>query len=156
MLSCMSRNALFVDLENLLQGTTGPTLLQQALELIDLTAGPRCRVTVAMSHHFLGKIGHDLHQRMPGARIVVASGVNGADLALLAAMGESNLSSGDQVVLASGDGIFADAVATLAGTGVMTTVVAHRDGLARSLRMAAHAHLYVDALVGTPYLVTAA
>jgi hypothetical protein len=154
--SVPSRDNVHTDLENLMRGTTDPVLLNQALEAIELVATPSARVTVAMSHHFLAKVGHDVKQRIPSARIVVGSGPNGADLALLTALAESNLRQGDRVVLLSGDGIFAEPVASLAARGVMTMVLAHRDCLAGRLRMAAHAHLYLDSLVGVTDTLTAA
>lgn len=66
------------------------------------------------------------------------SGKDGADLALLEVLaGERIEERFDEVVLASGDGIFTDAVAALGGAGVRVTVVAHRDGCSKRLRMAA-------------------
>lgn len=72
------------------------------------------------------------------ARHVLGSGIDGADHALLEVLrGENIADRFDEVVLASGDGIFADAVATLGIHGVSVTVVAHRSSLAKKLQMAA-------------------
>lgn len=71
-------------------------------------------------------------------RYVVRSGLDGADLALLDVLGENIPRRFTEVVLVSGDGIFADAVAVFAAQGIHTTVVAHRDGLSRRLELAAN------------------
>jgi len=67
----------------------------------------------------------------------MGSGLDGADLALLEVLGENIAARFTEVVLVSGDGIFADAVAVFAALGVHTTVIAHRDGLSRRLELAA-------------------
>ena len=67
------------------------------------------------------------------------SGLDGADLVLLEVLGENIADRFGEVVLVSGDGIFADALAELASQGVHTTVVAHSDGLSRRLELAANA-----------------
>ncbi|MET3860472.1 hypothetical protein ABIE38_001394 [Dietzia sp. 2505] len=74
----------------------------------------------------------------PAARLVVGSGVDGADQALLDVLHNENIVDRfEEVVLVSGDGIFADTVAALGGHGVKVTVVAHQRSLAKSLQMAA-------------------
>lgn len=73
-----------------------------------------------------------------GPRIVMRSGPDGADLALLEVLqGERIAERFDELVLVSGDGIFAEVVARLAAEGVKTTVVAHHGGLSKRLRLAA-------------------
>lgn len=72
-----------------------------------------------------------------GPRYVVGSGRDGADLALLEVLAEGVDRRFDELVIVSGDGIFADAAARLGGAGLAVTVVAHQDGLSRRLRMAA-------------------
>jgi hypothetical protein len=72
------------------------------------------------------------------SRIVVRSGVNGADLALLDVLRHEHVEERfDELVLASGDGIFTDAVASLAAKGVAVTVVARPDSCSKRLRVAA-------------------
>lgn len=71
-------------------------------------------------------------------RYVMQSGIDGADLVLLEVLAENIADRFAEVVLVSGDGIFADAVAALASQGVRTTVVAHADGLSRKLELAAN------------------
>jgi len=71
-------------------------------------------------------------------RYVMRSGLDGADLALLDVLGENIAARFTEVVLVSGDGIFADAVAVFGAQGLHTTVIAHRDGLSRRLELAAN------------------
>ncbi|MEV8222477.1 NYN domain-containing protein [Dietzia maris] len=72
------------------------------------------------------------------ARMVVGTGVDGADHALLDVLNNENIADRfDEIVLVSGDGIFTETVATLGGHGVKVTVVAHRTSLAKRLQMAA-------------------
>lgn len=76
-------------------------------------------------------------------RYVMRSGPDGADLALLDVLGENIARRFTEIVLVSGDGIFADAVAGLAAQGVHTTVIAHRDGLSRRLELAARSVIFL-------------
>ncbi|WP_253919940.1 NYN domain-containing protein [Dietzia psychralcaliphila] len=72
------------------------------------------------------------------ARIVVGSGADGADHALLDVLSDENIAGRfDEVILVSGDGIFTDAVAALGSHDVKVTVVAHQSQLAKRLQMAA-------------------
>ena len=72
------------------------------------------------------------------ARLVTRHGVDGADLALLDVLLHEQVDQRfTEIVLASGDGIFADAIADLQGRGVAVTVVAAADSLSRRLRLAA-------------------
>jgi hypothetical protein len=74
----------------------------------------------------------------PDARWLVRSGENGADHALLDVLIYERVEQRfETVVVASGDGVFADTVARLGGLGVTVTVVARPGSLSRRLRMAA-------------------
>jgi hypothetical protein len=76
----------------------------------------------------------------PSARYVMRKGVDGADLALLEVLdGENVAQRFTDVVIASGDGMFADAAARLAAAGVFVTAVARENCLSKRLRLAAHA-----------------
>ncbi|MDN4478638.1 NYN domain-containing protein [Demequina sp. SYSU T00039] len=80
----------------------------------------------------------------PGARLLVKSGPDGADLALLEVLqGEQIAARFDEVVLFSGDGIFTDAVDALGADGVRVTVVGHRGRVAARLCMAAAETRYI-------------
>ena len=75
----------------------------------------------------------------PGDRRLWRSGRDGADLALLEVMDSEHLAERfERVTVCSGDGIFADGVARLAGQGVSVAVIALRGHLATRLRLAAH------------------
>ncbi len=78
------------------------------------------------------------------ARYVVRSGRDGADLALLEVIAENVVTRFESVVLASGDRIFAPAVADLAAAGVATTVIGRRGHIARALHQAAARVIYLD------------
>ncbi len=74
----------------------------------------------------------------PLPRYVPGHGVDGADLALLDVLERENGAARfEEVVLASGDGIFADVVARLGAQGVCVTVVGHRGRVSKRLIMAA-------------------
>jgi hypothetical protein len=72
-----------------------------------------------------------------GARCLPGHGHDGADLVLLEELGDRVPQRYDRVVLASGDGIFADAVADLVARGVHVTVVSHAISLSARLSAAA-------------------
>ncbi len=67
------------------------------------------------------------------------SGCDGADLAILQALDETQVAGRfDAVVFASGDGIFAEAASRVAALGPRVIVVAQPEALSRRLRFAAH------------------
>lgn len=71
-------------------------------------------------------------------RFLFRSGVNGADLELLDVLeNERIVGRFSDLVLVSGDAIFAESVAALGAQGVTVTVVARTEALSRRLRMAA-------------------
>jgi len=73
-----------------------------------------------------------------GGRKLLRGGVDGADRALLEVIEHEALDRRfPRVVLASGDGIFAEACARLRAEGCSVTVVARPDSLSRQLRLAA-------------------
>jgi NYN domain len=84
----------------------------------------------------------------PRVRLRVRSGANGADLALLDVMQFERIEQRfDEVVLVSGDGIFADLTAHLAAAGVRVTVASWAESLSTRLRLAASHTIYLqDAL----------
>jgi len=75
----------------------------------------------------------------PSHRILPGYGDNGADLQLLEVMDEDLAARFTEMVLVSGDRIFAEKVSWLAGQGLPTTVYAHEAGLAKRLAFAATA-----------------
>jgi uncharacterized LabA/DUF88 family protein len=84
----------------------------------------------------------------PGARLRVRSGEHGADLALLDVMQFERIEQRfDEIVLVSGDGIFADEVARLAAAGAPVTVASWAETLSAQLRLAAVHTIYLDCTV---------
>ena len=84
------------------------------------------------------------------ARSVPGYGKDGADLALLEVLQEDVARRFDAVVVASGDGVFADLVMELTGRGVHVTVVAHECALSAQLRLAASEVVLLSRLEGVP------
>lgn len=135
--SMRGRRLVVVDIENVVGGAVrvvedvvrARELLHSAL---DLTGSEQ--VVVGTSHFGLlaAGLGWD------GPRLVVRSGPDGADLALLEVLTQEGVAERfDEVVLVSGDGIFADALGALGALGVRTTVVARADRCSARLRVAA-------------------
>lgn len=84
----------------------------------------------------------------PNARRLVRSGADGADLALIKVIETEDIPRRfDRVVIASGDGIFAEPAAWLQAHGCAVTVVTRRDALSRQLYFAARDVRYLDARV---------
>ena len=81
----------------------------------------------------------------PSGLKLLRSGPDGADLALLEAL-EREFVAGrfDELVLASGDGIFTTEVSRLGSLGIPVTVVSRRNSLSLRLRLAARHVLYFD------------
>jgi hypothetical protein len=76
--------------------------------------------------------------RWPGARLVTAYDQDGVQRELLQILQSERIAGRfDELVLVSGNGIFADAIARLGAQDVKVTVVAWPESLSRRLRMAA-------------------
>lgn len=130
------RTAHLIDLENLIgsglfslpEAVAGRQCYQD-LDLIN----PGDHVIVACNPLRVGSLGHP----WPGTRLLVGHGPDGADRVLLAALETERLEARfDRIVLASGDGIFADAVAKMRGEGIEVIVVGREGSIARRLRLA--------------------
>ena len=81
----------------------------------------------------------------PGPRLVVRSGENGADLALLDVLIEERVAERfDEVVVVSGDGIFTEAVASLGAAGLDVTVVAPSGHISKRLRLASRRTVLIN------------
>jgi hypothetical protein len=96
-------------------------------------------IVVASSHISLLEAGSNWDR----VRRVVRSGSNGADLALLDALTEDISSRYEELILASGDGIFTPAIAELASSGLATTVIGWRGSVARTLQLVASQVIYI-------------
>jgi hypothetical protein len=80
-----------------------------------------------------------------GGRRLVRPGVDGADMALLDVIADESLSLRyERVVLASGDGVFAEACAHLQAEGCKLTVVTRSGALSLRLRLAVRDVRFVD------------
>ena len=135
-----------IDVENL----TGHPIPSQAQvsELQDLYAtriglGAVDQTVIACNHLALANVGCG----WTGARYLVRSGPDGADLELLSVITYENLAQRfSQVIIGSGDGIFAWAAAGLAAADCHVTVVSRQGSLSKRLALAAHRVIYIDAL----------
>jgi hypothetical protein len=131
------RRLVVVDIENVVGGAVMASEQASSAHLsiedaVGLADGEQ--VVIGTSH--VGVLATGLGWR--GPRIVVRSGENGADLALLEVLtGERVEERFDEVVLVSGDGIFTEAVGALGALGVRVTVVARADSCSNRLRLAA-------------------
>lgn len=94
----------------------------------------------------------NVHAGWSTHRILPGHGDNGADLQLLKVMDENLAARFTELVLVSGDRIFAEKVSWLAGQGLPTTVYAHQAGLAKRLAFAAST--VVTTAVSSSYTVT--
>jgi hypothetical protein len=95
---------------------------------------PEDHIVIACNHGACLEVGLG----WPNARLLARSGPDGADHALLEVLNTEDVCRRfDTVVLASGDGIFADAAARLGAAGIAVTVVSRPRPLSRRLRLAA-------------------
>jgi hypothetical protein len=133
-----------VDPENLL-GTGDPTeheverIRQNLFEILgDLSD---TLFEVASSHHAAPAVRFGF----PEGRHHWRSGPDGADLALLEALDSTwRTDAFHEVVIASGDGIFAEAAAALVASGTRCTVISRRASLSARLCLAAISATYID------------
>lgn len=131
------------DVENLL-GTANPSV-QEVVEIrqdvLDLLGNiDDTHFEIACSHHAAAAVRFGF----PEGRHQWRSGENGADLALIDVLIHENIIGRfDEVVIASGDGIFAAWAAALAGAGIRCTVISRRDSVSSHLGLAAHTTLFL-------------
>lgn len=126
-----------VDIENVAKGAiVSRFVAESSRSRIRSVVPARCGDHVIVGTSHIGLLNAGL--AWSGARMVVGSGPDGADLALLGVLaGEGIATRFDEVVLVSGDGIFEEAVAELGRRGVRVTVVADQECCSRRLRLAA-------------------
>jgi len=131
------RHLVLVDIENILGmqrvSTTAVSWARVTLRRL-LVLGDLDLIVIGASHS-----GNAVAAGLawPETRLVLKPGPNGADLGLLEAMAEDVPGRFTGLTLVSGDGIFTDAVAALAGCGVPTTVIARVGSLSKRLQLAA-------------------
>lgn len=137
------RQIILVDIENVVGGavltraaaTWARTQIENVLDLRD-----DAQIVIGTSH--VGCLEAAL--AWPNKQYIVNSGPDGADLALLGEIETLRIDRYDSVVLVSGDGIFTDAVATMARNGADVTVVAHYGLCSSRLRLAAARTIYLQ------------
>jgi len=133
------RRLVVVDIENMVGGAV--MTVEQASEAclsLRRAAGLKGdeQVIIGTSHN--GAMSAWLGWQGPRPRLVVRSGQDGADLELLEVLTHERIAERfDEVILASGDGIFTAAVAALAAAGVAVTVIARPGKCSKRLSMAA-------------------
>lgn len=147
-----SRTLHLMDIENLV-GFARPcemevqTCLEHYANLVD-TSGPN-QLIVACNHGAAHAVGCCLGE---GPRLLVRSGADGADHALLDVLSYENVEQRfGHLVVASGDGIFAGRVAEITSMGIPVTVVARRESLAARLRLAATEVIFFEPQVFPDY-----
>lgn len=135
--SLRGRRLILIDIENISGGAIRTLAEARWVQrMLDSTLGSRHQEQVIIGVSKAGAI--HAGPVWTSARMVVGTGVDGADHALLDVLKNENIADRfDEVVLVSGDGIFTETVATLGGHDVKVTVVAHRASLAKRLQMAA-------------------
>lgn len=135
--SLRGRRLVVVDIENVVGGAVMTTEQAVGAHLaVEQVAGLSGTEQVVLGTSHFGAVPAGLG--WPGSRLVVRSGQDGADLALLEVLIEERIGERfDEVVLVSGDGIFTEVVTALGAAGVEVTVVAHAGRCSKRLRMAA-------------------
>ena len=133
-----------VDVENLV-GTPRPAAIEVAAcswryaELVNPAGMDLC--VVACNRGAAVDVGYN----WPGVRLLWRSEHNEGDLALHDVLLDENVADRfGWIVVASGDGLFADPVARLGSDGVHVTVVANRCSLSRRLKLAAAEIIFFD------------
>lgn len=139
----LRRQIILVDIENIVGGAVltpaaaiwARTQIENVLDLPD-----DAQIVIGTSH--VGCL--DAALAWPNKQYVVNSGPDGADIALLSEIDALRIDRYDSIVLVSGDGIFAGAVASLAKQGAHVTVVAHYGHCSSRLRLAAARTIYLQ------------
>ena len=134
-----------IDIENLI-GSPSPSAchVREIRDFYERTFVRRGDlVVVACSHHAFGAVAWEWRN----VRLILRSGKDGADLALLDVIaGERVAERFRHVVVASGDAIFTDAVSRLGAAGVSVTVVSRQKSLSRTLQFASKQHSLLPCL----------
>jgi hypothetical protein len=145
-ITTLNRQLHLVDIENLL-GDPRPKeaavleCLKLYGDLVDIS-GPN-QVVVACNHGAAPIVGCCLGE---GPRLLVRSGLDGADMALMGVLNDERIEGRfSGLVLASGDGIFTTRVAELTSAGMPVTVVARKESLSARLRLAATGVVFFEA-----------
>lgn len=123
---------LLIDIENVV-GASELTAanVTEVKTAMDLLEGANVMKVVACSHHNAEAVMFN----WPKARIILKSGKDGADLALIRVATDEDIAKRfDRVVIASGDGIFASVAKELSEQGVEVSIVCGRGALSKNLK----------------------
>lgn len=138
------RRIVLIDIENIVGGGVSlPRQVHGAQAAIAAAIGPCDQDHVVVAY---GRFGVDVvgFEWAGPRRLVFCGGSNGADLELLDILESEGVGDRfEEVVVVSGDGIFADVVALL-GLRTDVTVVSRPESCSRRLRMAAKHALSLD------------
>ncbi len=138
------RRIFLIDIENLVGGAIKTAdMVAWARFKLELTLGLNDgdQVVIAASH-----IGQSsIKKEWGSARLLVKSGQNGADLALVESITtEGYAERYGEIILVSGDGIFAESVRELRAEGVFVTAAGWKGRMSSKLRNAASEVKYLD------------
>lgn len=130
------RRIILIDIENFNGGPiTTPTQARWCRRALDnwIQPDPHDLIVVAADITTV----HHIHAGWPAHRLLSGTGEDGADHRLLEVMDEDLPRRFSEMVLVSGDRIFAEKVSWLAGQGLPTTVYSHAAALSKRLNFAA-------------------
>lgn len=141
-----ARKLFLVDIENLCGKAVLTTQdAKAARNFVDGVLGPSGSDLVVVGASHSGNL-ISAGAGWMGPRWVFGRGRDGADKALVKAAGEYAVETFEEVVIISGDGIFADVADSISSQGVIVAVVALRGHLSHRLAKAASSIRLVDDL----------
>lgn len=132
----MNRRIVLIDIENFNgRPVTTPAQARWCRRMLEdwLALQPDEQVVIAADISTVT----DIYLAWPQARILAGRFNNGADLRLLEVMDEGLATRFTELVLVSGDRIYAEKISELAGQGLPTHVYAHEVALSKRLQFAA-------------------
>lgn len=141
----VDRTHVVIDLENLCGGSDSVSARSAGTyrALAEVVPFHRSQVVVAVGVNAWSQ-SPMLGFEWPQARFLVGRGINGADLRLVEDLiDEPQAQRSARVVIASGDGLFAEPALRLRSRGISVSVVAVAHSLSRRLREAASEVLYL-------------
>lgn len=142
------RRLLVVDIENIAGGAVVTRAMADwARAVVESALDVKVGEQVVIGTCHLGLF--NTKAAWPCARVKVRSGDDGADLELIDVLTNEGIDERfDEVILVSGDHIFAESIASLGKCGVRVTVASWTESLSSRLRLAAADTVYLDDLVG--------
>lgn len=131
------RTIVMVDVENALgKPAVAREEVAELFSRLQAAFGTQTQYVLAASH---SRNAFQIGLACPGRRLVWKEGKDGADLALEEEIvNQTTLTQFTDLVLVSGDGLFASSVAIAAAAGLRTVVLSRHSTLSRKLQLAAH------------------